>query len=48
VYEGKMWRWLKQNGGVTGDGKTLFWVVGGQPDPKAMEKFYTTKLEEAV
>jgi 1-aminocyclopropane-1-carboxylate deaminase/D-cysteine desulfhydrase-like pyridoxal-dependent ACC family enzyme len=48
VYEGKMWRWLKQNGGVTGDDKTLFWIVGGQPDPKAMEKFYTTKLEEVV
>lgn len=48
VYEGKMVRWLKSNGGFPTDNKTLFWIVGGQPDPKAMEPFFTTKLEEVA
>lgn len=48
VYEAKMWRWLQQNGGIVPDNKTLFWIVGAAPEPKAMEQFFTTKLEEAV
>lgn len=48
VYEGKMINWLQQNGWIVPDNKTLFWIVGGQPDPKAMEKFFTDKIEEAV
>ncbi len=43
VYEAKMWTWLYQRGGLTPNGKTLFWIVGGEPDPKAMEKFFTHK-----
>jgi len=45
TYEGKMWRWLKQNDAVPSDGKSLFWIVGGEPDPKAMERFFTHSLE---
>lgn len=48
VYEAKMWRWLQQNGGIVPDNKTLFWIVGAAPEPKAMEQFFTTELEEAV
>lgn len=48
VYEAKMWRWLQQNGGIVPDNKTLFWIVGAAPEPRAMEKFFTTKLAEAV
>lgn len=48
VYEGKMIRWLKEKGWIQPDNKTLFWIVGGQPNPEAMEKFFTDKVEEAV
>lgn len=48
VYEAKMWSWLQQNGGVQQDGKTLFWIVGGEPDVKALEPFFTNKIEEVV
>lgn len=48
VYEGKMWRWLKANEPIAPNGKTGFWIVGGQPDPVAMEKFYVQQPEEAV
>lgn len=48
VYEGKMWRWLNKQGGITSDNKTLFWIVGGEPEPKAMEKFFVQLPEEAV
>jgi len=41
VYEGKMWRWLKNNEPITGNGKTGFWIVGSEPSPSAMEKFFT-------
>lgn len=47
VYEGKMWRWLKQTGATLDDGKTLFWIVGGEPKPEAMEKFFIQQPEEA-
>lgn len=40
VYEAKMVRWLKENGGLPNDGSSLFWIVGAEPDPKALEKFY--------
>lgn len=43
VYEGKIVRYLKQNGWIKQDDKTLFWVVGSAPDPKAVEPFYTVK-----
>lgn len=40
VYEAKMWRWLEEHGGIERDGKTLFWIVGGEPDVKVMEPFF--------
>ncbi len=45
VYEGKMWRWLQQNEPIKGNDKTGFWVVGDEPDPVAMDKFFTHELE---
>lgn len=48
TYEGKMVNWLRQNDSWPTDNKTLFWIVGAEPNPKAMEKFFTHKIEEAV
>lgn len=48
VYEGKMIRYLKQNGWIKGDDRTLFWIVGSAPDMTVAEKFYTAKVEEVV
>ena len=48
IYEAKMISWLKQNGWIVPDNKTLFWIVGSAPDLKVAEKFYTNRetLEE--
>jgi 1-aminocyclopropane-1-carboxylate deaminase/D-cysteine desulfhydrase-like pyridoxal-dependent ACC family enzyme len=48
VYEAKMWRWLIQHGGITPDSKILFWIVGGEPDVKVLEPFYTNQIEEVA
>lgn len=48
VYEAKMWRWLNEHGGVARDGSSLFWIVGGAPDVKVLEPFFTNRIEEAV
>lgn len=45
TYEGKMIRWIRENGGLPSDGKHLFWIVGGEPRPEAMEPFFTHNLE---
>lgn len=48
VYEAKMARWLKDNYPLTHDNKALFWIVGGAPSVKAMEPFFTNKIEEVA
>jgi hypothetical protein len=48
VYEAKMWRWLKANYPLPRDNKSMFWIVGGTPDVKVLEPFYTNKIEEAA
>jgi len=41
TYEGKMIRYLKQNGWVSQDGYVGFWIVGSEPDLSVIEPFYT-------
>jgi len=48
VYEAKMIRWLKENGWIQSDNKTLFWIVGSAPDMKVIEKFYTNTAKEVA
>lgn len=50
VYEGKIIRYLKKGNqlDLAREKNTLFWIVGGQPKPEAMEKFFTAQPEEAV
>ena len=39
TYEGKCFRWLRENGGVPADGKTGFWVVGSAPQPEVVRAY---------
>lgn len=48
VYEGKMWCWLRENDPITPNGKTAFWIVGAEPDPKRMEPFFTDSVDYDV
>lgn len=45
VYEGKIVRYMKQNGWIKPDNKTLFWIVGSAPSTKVIEPFYTRKKQ---
>jgi len=42
-YEGKMIRYLKQNGWVPQDGSVGFWIVGSAPKMEVISPFYTDK-----
>jgi len=50
TYEAKIWRWLHTTHNSLGlfDGRTGFWIVGGEPNPRVIEPFYTHNPEEAV
>lgn len=48
VYEAKMWSWLEERGGIARDNKSLFWIVGGKPSVKALEPFFTNRIEEVA
>ena len=41
TYEGKMWRWLRQNSPIEPDDKTGFWIVGSAPSTKVIEPYFT-------
>lgn len=45
TYEGKMWRWLKQNNPLDADDSVGFWIVGSAPDPAVVRPFFTHPLE---
>jgi 1-aminocyclopropane-1-carboxylate deaminase/D-cysteine desulfhydrase-like pyridoxal-dependent ACC family enzyme len=45
VYEAKAWRYLRQNAPLKMDGSEAFWIVGSAPDPRAIEPYFTHKLE---
>lgn len=44
VYEGKIVRYMKQNGWIKPDNKTLFWVVGGAPKVSTIKPFFNTEV----
>lgn len=48
VYEGKIIRYLKQDGWINGNDKTLFWIVGSAPNMSVCEKYFIQEPEEAV
>lgn len=40
-YEAKVWRWLRESADIPRDGTACFWIIGGIPDVKALEPYFT-------
>lgn len=46
TYEGKMWRWLRENvNHLSFDDRTAFWIVGSAPSVSVVEPFYTVRSD---
>lgn len=44
TYEGKMWRWLREQSLVEFDNSTAFWIVGSAPDDSVIRPFFTHEV----